>query len=170
MQEIPDIKIEDYAYPLTDDRIAKYPLAERDASKLLRYKAGEVDEWIFRELPALLPEGSLMVFNETKVVPARLHFTRESGAHIEIFCLEPVDPVEYRQCKALEGGYSFPLPARRGPRRGLGAGSEGGTRRTGRSHRHRPILLARRASVLARSGNLRYHSHSALPQPRIRGD
>jgi S-adenosylmethionine:tRNA ribosyltransferase-isomerase len=95
MQEIPDIRIEDYAYPLTDDRIAKYPLAERDASKLLRYKAGEVDEWIFRELPALLPEGSVMVFNETKVVPARLHFTRESGAHIEIFCLEPVDPVEY---------------------------------------------------------------------------
>ena len=57
MQEIPDIRIEDYAYPLTDDRIAKYPLAERDASKLLRYKAGEVDEWIFRELPALAFSG-----------------------------------------------------------------------------------------------------------------
>lgn len=95
MQNIPDIRIEDYAYPLDDARIAKYPLAERDASKLLRYKDGIVEQSIFRDLPAFLPSGSLMVFNETKVVPARLHFIRESGAHIEIFCLEPVDPVEY---------------------------------------------------------------------------
>ncbi len=95
MQNIPDIRIEDYAYPLDDARIAKYPLAERDASKLLRYKDGIVEQSIFRDLPAFLPSGSLMVFNETKVVPARLHFLRESGAHIEIFCLEPVDPVEY---------------------------------------------------------------------------
>ncbi len=95
MQKIPDIRIEDYAYPLDDARIAKYPLAERDASKLLRYKDGIVEQSTFRDLPAFLPSGSLMVFNETKVVPARLHFIRESGAHIEIFCLEPVDPVEY---------------------------------------------------------------------------
>ena len=95
MLGIPDIRIEDYAYPLTDERIAKYPLAERDASKLLRYRDGKADQWIFRDLPTLLPEDSLMVFNETKVVPARLHFTRATGAHIEIFCLEPVDPVEY---------------------------------------------------------------------------
>ena len=95
MFEIPDIRIEDYAYPLSDDRIAKYPLAQRDASKLLRYKDGAIDEHVFRNLPELLPGNALMVFNETKVVPARLHFVRESGAHIEIFCLEPVDPVEY---------------------------------------------------------------------------
>ena len=95
MQGIPEIRIEDYAYPLPDDRIAKYPLARRDASKLLRYRNGVVDEFVFRELPSLLPEGSLMVFNETKVVPARLHFIRETGAHIEIFCLEPISPPEY---------------------------------------------------------------------------
>ena len=92
---IPQIHIEDYHYPLDDARIAKYPLPERDASKLLHYRKGQVDETIFRNLPELLPAGALMVFNDTKVVPARLHFQRESGAHIEIFCLEPVDPVEY---------------------------------------------------------------------------
>lgn len=92
---IPDIRIADYNYPLADDRIAKYPLPERDSSKLLIYRDGSVSESVFRELPSLLPEGAIMVFNDTKVVPARLFFRRESGAHIEIFCLEPVDPVEY---------------------------------------------------------------------------
>lgn len=92
---IPEIKISDYHYDLPDERIAKYPLPERDSSKLLRYRDGIVDEFVFRDIPALLPEGSLMIFNDTKVVPARLHFQRESGAHIEIFCLEPVDPAEY---------------------------------------------------------------------------
>ena len=92
---IPDIHIEDYNYPLLDERIAKYPLPERDASKLLHYKDGRVDESIFRNLPDFLPENALMVFNDTKVVPARMHFRRPSGAHIEIFCLEPVQPVEY---------------------------------------------------------------------------
>ena len=92
---IPEIHIEDYNYGLEDTRIAKYPLPERDASKLLHYKDGTVNEYVFRQLPDLLPEGALMVFNDTKVVPARLHFERETGAHIEIFCLEPVRPVEY---------------------------------------------------------------------------
>lgn len=95
MNAIPDIRIEDYAYPLSEDRIAKYPLPERDASKLLCYREGLVTEKIFRELPSLLPDHALMVFNETRVVPARLHFVRPTGAHIEIFCLEPVSPVEY---------------------------------------------------------------------------
>lgn len=93
---IPDIHIEDYNYPLDDERIAKYPLAERDSSKLLIYNDdGSIRDEIFRNLPANLPDGALMIFNDTKVVPARLHFKRESGAHIEIFCLEPVSPVEY---------------------------------------------------------------------------
>ena len=92
---IPSIKIEDYNYSLPDGRIAKYPLAERDASKLLRYENGNVSEYIFKDIPSLLPSGSLMIFNDTKVVPARLHFQRETGAHIEIFCLEPVNPPEY---------------------------------------------------------------------------
>ena len=92
---IPEIHIEDYNYPLPDQRIAKYPLAERDASKLLIYQDGVVSESVFRELPHHLPVGALMVFNDTKVVPARLHFQRPTGAHIEIFCLEPIDPPEY---------------------------------------------------------------------------
>ena len=92
---IPEIHIEDYNYPLADERIAKYPLPRRDASKLLIYKDGRVDTKVFSQLPEFLPEGSLMVFNDTKVVPARLHFVRETGAKIEIFCLQPVDPVEY---------------------------------------------------------------------------
>lgn len=92
---IPEIHIEDYNYGLEDARIAKYPLPERDASKLLHYKNGVVREYVFRDLPALLPDNALMVFNDTKVVPARLHFVRETGAHIEIFCLEPLDPPEY---------------------------------------------------------------------------
>lgn len=92
---IPSIKIEDYNYCLPEDRIAKYPLAERDASKLLRYEDGNVTETVFRNIPSLLPAGALMIFNDTKVVPARLHFQRETGALIEIFCLEPVNPPEY---------------------------------------------------------------------------
>ena len=92
---IPDIRIEDFGYPLPDERIAKYPLPERDASKLLRYRDGVVDEFVFRDIPDLLPEGSIMVFNDTRVVPARLHFQRETGAHIEVFCLQPVEPAEY---------------------------------------------------------------------------
>lgn len=104
---IPDIHIEDYAYPLTEDRIAKYPLAERDASKLLVYKDGAVSETVFRELPGELPEGAMMVFNDTKVVPARLHFERASGAKIEIFCLEPAEPAEYNVNFAAVGSCSW---------------------------------------------------------------
>ena len=92
---IPEIRIEDYDYPLTDDRIAKYPLPQRDASKLLVYKEGVPIESVFKSLPGFLPSGALMVFNDTRVVPARMHFKRSTGAHIEIFCLEPVLPAEY---------------------------------------------------------------------------
>lgn len=92
---IPQVRIEDYNYPLPDDRIAKYPLAQRDASKLLEYKDGAVTEHVFKDIPDIIPGNAIMVFNDTKVVPARLHFQRETGAHIEIFCLEPVQPCEY---------------------------------------------------------------------------
>ena len=96
---IPEIHIEDYNYGLDEGRIAKYPLPERDSTKLLHYQAGEktglIEEKCFRDLPDLLGPDTLMVFNDTKVVPARLHFQRESGAHIEIFCLEPTAPAEY---------------------------------------------------------------------------
>lgn len=92
---IPVIRIEDFTYSLPDERIAKYPLDNRDSSKLLYYRNGNPQTLSFTDLPGLLPEGSLMVFNDTKVVPARLHFQRSTGAHIEIFCLEPVAPEEY---------------------------------------------------------------------------
>jgi S-adenosylmethionine:tRNA ribosyltransferase-isomerase len=92
---IPEIDIKDYNYDLPDERIAKYPLSERDMSKLLVYRNGDIQVEGFTSMPDQLPEGHLMVFNDTKVVPARLHFQRETGAHIEIFCLEPVLPEEY---------------------------------------------------------------------------
>ena len=93
--KISDIRIEDFNYDLPDERIAKYPLPTRDASKLLLYRNGKPEEKRFVDIASMLPEGSMMVFNDTKVVPARLHFQRDSGAHIEIFCLEPVQPEEY---------------------------------------------------------------------------
>jgi S-adenosylmethionine:tRNA ribosyltransferase-isomerase len=100
---ITNIRIEDYNYPLPDERIAKYPLAQRDASKLLSYKDGKITENKFADIASLLPENHLMVFNDTKVVPARLHFQRETGAHIEIFCLEPVLPEEYVSMFSVTG-------------------------------------------------------------------
>ena len=100
---IPSIDIKDYSYPLPDERIAKYPLPERDSSKLLVYRDKTVCSKTFTDLPSLLPEGAMMVFNDTKVVPARLHFTRESGAHIEIFCLQPHNPEEYNLSFASVG-------------------------------------------------------------------
>ena len=92
----PKIKISDYSYILPEERIAKYPLECRDASKLLLYKDGMVKEERFTSLPSLLPKGSLMVFNETKVVPARLFFFFFFGAKIEIFCLVCVESTDDR--------------------------------------------------------------------------
>ena len=98
-----EIQITDYNYPLPDERIAKFPLPERDSSKLLVYRHGEVSHTGFRSLPSLLPEGALMVFNNTRVIQARLHFRKDStegqtqGALIEVFLLEPAQPVEYQE-------------------------------------------------------------------------
>ena len=89
------IEIEDYNYNLPEEKIAKFPLDKRDDSKILVYKDRLIDEMRFTNLPDLIPEGSLMVFNSTKVVPARLIFKKDSGARIEIFCLEPYSPMEY---------------------------------------------------------------------------
>ena len=91
------IQIKDYNYSLPDERIAKFPLAQRDSSKLLVYNRGVVEERRFRDLPAILPKGALMVFNNTKVIQARLHFRKETGALIEIFILEPACPAEYQE-------------------------------------------------------------------------
>lgn len=91
------IAIDEFDYPLPDERIAKFPLAERDSSKLLLYRSGEVSEDTFSSLPEHLPSGALMVFNNTRVIQARLHFRKETGALIEVFCLEPLAPNEYVQ-------------------------------------------------------------------------
>ena len=89
------IKITDYNYPLPDERIAKFPLAQRDHSKLLLYRHGEVGEDVFYHLSEYLPKGGLMVYNNTKVIQARLHFRKETGALIEVFLMEPADPTDY---------------------------------------------------------------------------
>ena len=98
-----NIKIADFAYELPEERIAKYPLAERDMSKLLVYDHGAITHHTFRHLPSLLPEGSLVVMNNTRVIQARLHFRKAAvageaqapGALIEVFCLEPESPRDY---------------------------------------------------------------------------
>jgi len=92
-----DIHISEFNYELPDERIAKFPKAERDHSKLLIYKHGEVSEDVFFNLPQYLPQGALMVFNNTKVIQARLHFRKETGALIEVFLLEPAAPADYEQ-------------------------------------------------------------------------
>ncbi len=96
MKEDPKhIRISEFNYPLPDERIAKFPLPVRDQSKLLLYRHGEVTEDIFTSLPDYLPANSLMIFNNTKVIQARLHFHKETGALIEVFCLEPIQPNDY---------------------------------------------------------------------------
>ena len=89
------IKISEFNYPLPDERIAKFPLSNRDESKLLVYRQGEVSEDRFTSLPNYLEPGEMMVFNNTKVIQARLHFRKETGALIEVFCLEPIAPNDY---------------------------------------------------------------------------
>ena len=92
-----EIHISDYSYDLPDERIAKFPMAERDHSKLLLYNKGVVEEDVFYNLPKYLPQGALMVMNNTKVIQARLHFRKNTGALIEIFLLEPSVPADYEQ-------------------------------------------------------------------------
>lgn len=101
------IHIKDYNYSLPDERIAKFPLAQRDHSKLLLYKHGEVSEDVFYNIPNHLPEGALMVFNNTKVIQARLHFRKSTGALIEVFLLEPYVPADYEQMFQTTGSCSW---------------------------------------------------------------
>ena len=91
------ILIDDYNYDLPQERIAEFPLPRRDASKMLLYRHGEIGEDIFRNLPLHLPEGTLMVFNNTRVIQARLHFRKSTGALVEVFLLEPIEPADYER-------------------------------------------------------------------------
>lgn len=89
---IPEVKLSDYQYILPDERIRKHALQERDESKLITYKKGEIDHDIFKNITNHILEGTTIFFNNTKVIPARLHFTKSTGALIEIFLLNPVEP------------------------------------------------------------------------------
>lgn len=91
------IRIRDFSYDLPDSRIAKYPLPERDKSRLLVYEHGNISQDTFTQLPHYLPKDALMVFNNTRVIRARLHFNKQTGARIEIFLLEPDFPADYEQ-------------------------------------------------------------------------
>lgn len=95
MEDTKHIKISEYDYPLPDERIAKFPLQIRDQSKLLVYNKGNISDTHFTSLPDYLEKGELMIFNNTKVIQARLHFHKQTGALIEIFCLEPASPSDY---------------------------------------------------------------------------
>lgn len=105
--ETKHIHIKDFSYDLPDERIAKFPLAQRDHSKLLLYKHGEVSEDVFYNISKYLPQGALMVFNNTKVIQARLHFRKETGALIEVFLLEPFLPADYEQMFQTTGSCSW---------------------------------------------------------------
>ncbi len=101
------IHISDYDYPLPDERIAKFPLSQRDQSKLLVYNKGVITQTVFSELPKFLPEKKLMVFNNTRVIQARLHFRKNTGALIEVFLLEPAVPADYEQNFQSKGSCSW---------------------------------------------------------------
>lgn len=102
-----EILIDDYNYPLPDERIAKYPLAERDSSKLLVFRDEKVTESHFREVGSFLPKDALLVYNNTRVIQARLVFHKESGARIEVFCLEPIAPHDYQLSLGATAGCTW---------------------------------------------------------------
>ena len=97
------IDINRFDYDLPDGRIAKFPLPERSSSKLLVYRGGEISEAHFADMGDVLPEGQLLVFNNTKVIRARIIMHKPSGARIEVFCLEPHDPADYERAFAVTG-------------------------------------------------------------------
>lgn len=105
--ETKHIHISDYNYDLPDSRIAKFPVSSRDTSKLLVYRHGEISDDIFYNLPKYLPQKSLMVFNNTKVIQARMHFRKETGALIEVFLMEPAAPTDYELMFQTRGECSW---------------------------------------------------------------
>ena len=105
--ETKHIHISDYNYDLPDNRIVKFPVSPRDTSKLLVYRHGEISDDIFYNLPKYLPQKSLMVFNNTKVIQARMHFRKETGALIEVFLMEPAAPTDYELMFQTRGECSW---------------------------------------------------------------
>ncbi len=105
MNGISRIDIKDFNYDLPKERIAQFPMEKRDESKLVIYKEGNISESVFKNIHDFLPQDSLMIYNETKVVQARLLFRKETGAQIEVFCLEPVRPTsEIHQAFGQQSG------------------------------------------------------------------
>ena len=98
MNETRQIEIESYDYPLPDERIARYPLEDRAACRLLVYRSGEIISSQFRQITDFIPEHSLLIRNNTRVIRARIHVQKSSGAQIEIMCLEPASPAQYEHC------------------------------------------------------------------------
>ena len=96
MSAYKNIKITEFQYELPDSRIAKYPLQNRDESKLLLWQNGKIEQNSFKNIDRFLPENSVLVFNNTRVIHARIFFKKETGAKIEIFCLEPIHPADYQ--------------------------------------------------------------------------
>ena len=90
------LRISDFTYDLPESKIAKYPLAERDQSKLLVWQNGIIKESVFKDCVDFIPENSQLIFNNTRVIHARMFFRKETGSKIEIFCLEPVEPHDYQ--------------------------------------------------------------------------
>ena len=108
LDDVRNLRIADYNYPLPEERIAKHPLAEREQCKVLMYRNENIEQHLFYEVPELLPSNSMLVYNNTRVINARLRFRKSTGSQIEIFCLEPVAPHDYqlifqttRQCTWL---------------------------------------------------------------------
>lgn len=102
-----EIRTQDFSYELPDERIAKYPLAERESSRLLVWENGDIRQGVFYEAEHFIPANSLLVFNNTRVVRARLIFHKESGARIEIFCLEPFAPADYQVSFGSQGSVEW---------------------------------------------------------------
>lgn len=103
MEQFKKINIEAYNYDLPEERIPRFPLSKRDTSKLLQYKDGLITDHVFGEISDLLPENTLMFFNNSKVIRARLEFFKATGARIEVFCLEPHEPAEHQLAFQVKG-------------------------------------------------------------------
>ncbi|MBR2146658.1 MAG: S-adenosylmethionine:tRNA ribosyltransferase-isomerase [Muribaculaceae bacterium] len=96
LEKVRNLRIDNYNYPLPDERIAKHPLSHREQCKVLMYKDQAIEQHVFHEVPRLLPSDSMLIYNNTRVIHARLRFRKATGSQIEIFCLEPVAPRDYQ--------------------------------------------------------------------------
>jgi S-adenosylmethionine:tRNA ribosyltransferase-isomerase len=108
--DTPDLEVSRFHYTLTEERIAQFPLEQRDASNLLVYRPGGITHHVFRELPEVLPPEATLVFNDTRVIPARLHFTTDGGKQIEVFLLSPLPGADGNVWECLVGNRRHFLP------------------------------------------------------------